>query len=152
MAGLTHKDLQRSNKNCLIYTLRVQNPTLWVSSLFLLSSSQPVALLSAPCRNTSKGRDASTSAWDFPGVKDILCVAELGFPAPWSWRGVGVQKCDLNPSLDGRSDLCVLSQWAANNICRAVLPELPAGVLFARHHTHVYTRDLSCPDKLWDSS
>lgn len=148
MAGLTHKEAQRSSKSCLIYTLRVQNPTLWVSSLFLLSSSQPVALLSAPCRNTSKGRDVSISAWDFPGVKDILCVAEFGFSTPWNWRGVSIQKCDLSLSLDARSALYVLSQWAANNICRAVLLELPAGALFARHHTHVYTRDISCPDKL----
>lgn len=146
MAGLTHKELQRSNKNCLIYTLRVQNPTLSVSSLFLLSFSQPVALLSAPCRNTSKGGDVSTSSWDFPGVKDILCLAELGFSTLWSC--VWVQKRDLSPSLDARPALCVLSQGAANNICRAGLLELPAGVLFARHHTHVYTRDISCPDKL----
>lgn len=148
MAGLTHKEPQRSSKNFLIYTLRVQNPTIWVSSLFLLSSSQPVALLSAPCRNTIKGGDASTSAWDFPGVKDILCVSESGFSTPWNWRNVSVQKRDLSLSLDVRSALYVLSQWAANNICRAVLLELPAGVLFARHHTHVYTRDISCPDKL----
>lgn len=109
MAGLTHKKLQRRNNKCLIYAIRVQKFTPWVSSHCLLRSSETSELSPAACRNTSKVRDVLASAWDFLGVRDILCIVEPGFSTPLSFRDVSVQKPDLSPSLDLRSVLYVLS-------------------------------------------